>query len=199
MDVDQVHLTGEFRQKGRQDVFLVTPDQPVSPLLFSESRAILQATLTVQCRFIHGLNRLKRERHPHGREAPAGGVVLPFPNEFCACGSALDVRRRTPPRRILRLLAPLVHYSANPPLANLTYGCAPTASQRAASTPHHRPRGVAGHILISVRKTAPLKMPQSHGMLRDTAQWGAAQGDGESCKFWRAAFRPNCTHSRNPA
>jgi len=102
IDVDQVHLAGEFRQEGRQDVFLVTPDQQVAPLLFSESRAIPQTTLTVLCRLIHRLNRLKRERYPQGRHAPTGGVVFPIPDQFRAGGSALRVRRCIAPRRILR-------------------------------------------------------------------------------------------------
>jgi len=107
IDVDQVHLAREFGQEGRQDVFLVAPDQPIAPLLLAKSRRELQAALAVLRRLVDRLDGLKRQRHAQGRHPPAGGVVLPVPNQFRARGSALRVPHPIARRR--RLLRCIVH------------------------------------------------------------------------------------------
>src|SRR5271157_6319064 len=77
-----------------RNVFLVAPDQPVAPFLLAKARRE-QAALAVLRRLVDRLDGLKRERDAQRRNAPAGGVILPFPNQFRA-RRATEHRLRSP-------------------------------------------------------------------------------------------------------
>lgn len=81
IDVNQIYFAGELRQQTRQNILLVAPDQPVSPLRFTTGSKEIKRPLPLLRAFIHRLDRLKRQRNPHRRDFFVV-LVLSFPNEF---------------------------------------------------------------------------------------------------------------------
>src|SRR5947209_6530252 len=79
--VNEVDLAGELRQQAGQDVLLVTPDQPVTPLGFPTGGKKIKGPLPILRALIDRLDGLKRKGYPDRRDLLAV-LILPIPDKL---------------------------------------------------------------------------------------------------------------------
>src|SRR5579883_38147 len=80
--INEIYFACELRQEGRQDIFLVAPDEPVAPLGVAPAGEKFEVAPAVLSAFVDCFDCLKRERDPHRPLLLAVSVVFSFPNEF---------------------------------------------------------------------------------------------------------------------
>src|SRR5713226_3976208 len=79
--VDQVHFPREVRQERWQDIFLISPDEPVAPFRVTAASKKLEIAPAILRALVDRLDGLKRQRNSH-RPLLLISFVLPIPNQF---------------------------------------------------------------------------------------------------------------------
>ena len=81
VNVNEIHLSGEFREERWQDIFFVAPDEAVAPFGVAAGGKKLKIAAAILRALVDRLDRLKRESNPY-RPLFLSALVLPIPDEF---------------------------------------------------------------------------------------------------------------------